>query len=121
MKRLLLATSTTMMLCFSLSAFALNFSFLNDSPVESFNKADRQLQDAAADKALDSVANGKKLSWTNAKTGNGGFVQPLSTFKRDGMICRNLKIFNQDYKNRTDEYVFLFCKYRDGWKMPGGA
>lgn len=102
------------------SAWALNFNFLNNSPVELFTSADREMQNQAADKALDSTANGKKIIWENPKTGNGGYFQPLNTVKKNNTTCRNLKIFNQDYKNRTDQYVFLFCKYSDGWKMPGG-
>ena len=121
MKQISRLASGLIITAFSLPVLALNFSFLNNSPVESFTKEDRKMQGDTADKALATLANGKKLAWKNPKSGNGGFVEPLSTIKRDGMICRNLKVFNQDNKNRTDEYVFLFCKYRDGWKMPGGA
>ncbi len=32
------------------------------------------------------------------------------------MRCRSLRIFNR-VQSETDQYVFTYCKYPDGWKV----
>ncbi|HVE44638.1 MAG TPA: RT0821/Lpp0805 family surface protein [Gammaproteobacteria bacterium] len=108
-----------LMLLFSFycqAGYSFNMSFLNDSATANFTAADWTMLDLASEKALSQYPNGKKLSWKNPKTGNHGFVQPLSTFTRNGMKCRMLLIFNEA-NYQSDKYQFSFCQYGSTWKI----
>ena len=119
MKRILGWLTAFALTGLSFPVLGLNFTFMADSPVASFNASDWKLLNAAADKALDSMPDGKKVVWKNPRTGNGGFFQPLSTTKKNGMRCRNLKMFFEDYRSDTDEYTFLFCRDKGEWRTTG--
>ena len=116
MKLILVLTLVLMTSFFSLRAFSVSFDFLHNSPVRYFNDQDWKIFETTADTALNTLPDGKKITWQNPQTGNGGVFQPLDTVKKNGLTCRNLKIFNSA-QHRTDQYVFMFCKYSGGWKL----
>jgi 17 kDa outer membrane surface antigen len=99
----------------SFPAFSFNSDFLHDSAARTFDSEDWTLLNAAGDKALQ-LPNGKKAAWKNPKTGHEGTIQPLNKINKNGTTCRDLRIFNRDQHN-TDRYVFMFCKYKEGWKI----
>src|SRR3990167_9059232 len=99
----------------SFPAFSFNARFLENSPEQSFSADDLTMFDAASEKALNNLPDGAKTTWQNPQTGNGGYFQPLSTIKKNGLLCRNLKIMNYN-RATSDQYVFMFCKYKSGWK-----
>lgn len=103
-------------LTFSIPAFSINFSFLYDSPVQYFNNTDWKMLEHVADNALNTDPNGQKTTWENPKTRSGGSVQPLDTSIKNGLTCRDLKMFIHAHE-RTDQYVFMFCKVKNDWKI----
>lgn len=98
------------------TTFAFNINFFDDSPVASFSGDDWKMFNAEADKALNTYPNNKQLNWQNPATGNGGYFKPLSKTMLNGKSCRQMEIFNRDYKARTDKYVFMFCKTNGQWE-----
>jgi len=103
--------------CFYASADARLYSFLKNSPIESFTKEDISMMMDNVYKALDTKKDGEKLAWQNEKTGNSGLANPLSTFKQDGLKCRNLRIINRS-KKQIVESKYDLCKVEDGsWKV----
>jgi hypothetical protein len=104
------------MMSFSIPALSVNFGFLYDSPVQYFNNVDWQMLDNAAEEALDHYPNGRIATWENPKTHNGGYVQPLTQTKQEGMPCRKLKIYIRAHE-RSDQYIFTFCKSKSDWKI----
>ena len=117
MKKILMYISVMIFTVFSLPAFSTDFSFLFNSPVRFYNAEDWKLLQAAAETALNNTPNGVKVNWSNPKTGSSGFLQPLNKITKNGLMCRNLKIFN-NASGTQDQYVFMFCKYKSGWKVP---
>lgn len=102
---------------FSQPAGSANFGFLYDTPAQYFTADDWKALEVAADKALNHLPNGKKLDWKNPRTGNHGSLMPLNTIKQHGTLCRDLQITNYA-RHRTDQYVFKFCQFKSGWKIP---
>lgn len=105
------------LLGFSLPALSANFGFFYDTPAQYFNAQDWKMLEAAADYALSKLPNGKSVTWQNPDTHNGGSLEPLNSIKKHGTICRDLQMTNHA-QHRTDQYVFMFCKFGSGWKIP---
>ena len=111
-----------LLMIFTLPAYSLNLNFLIGTASQHFNKQDREMFDATLISALDKAPNGKKVVWKNAATQNGGYFQPLSTTKINGLACRNLRIVNVSIHERfPDKYTFLFCKGKNGWSVHEAA
>lgn len=103
--------------CFYASADARLYSFLKNSPIESFTEVDTTMMMDNVYKALDTKKDGEKLAWQNEKTGNSGLANPLSTYKQDGLLCRKLRIINRS-KKQIVESKYDLCKVEDGlWKI----
>ncbi len=107
---------TFSILSFSLPALSANLAFMNDTASQYFKDQDWKMFKASADHALNTLPNGKSETWRNAKTGNGGSFMPLNSIRKNGTVCRNLRITNRA-QHRTDQYVFMYCKFRTGWKI----
>lgn len=102
---------------FSLPTLSANFAFLYDTPAQYFNAQDWKMLETTADYALSKLPNGKSAKWQNPKTGNSGLLEPINSIKKHGTICRDLQITNYA-QHRKDQYVFMFCKFSTGWKIP---
>jgi surface antigen len=115
MKKILLTT----LLCFiSYPAFSIQINFMSDSPVRYYTDQDWKLANAATDEALNNSPIGKKITWDNPKSHNHGYTQAIENFNKNNLTCRKIKIFNYAAE-RSDQYTFTFCKYPNGWKIPG--
>ena|SRR5579862_1316367 len=99
-----------------LPAFSANMAFMNDTAGQYFTAQDWNLFGANVQHVLNAIPDGKRATWFNPNSGNGGSLIPSQTMRKNGTICRNLKIINQG-KQRIDQYVFMYCKYRSGWKI----
>jgi hypothetical protein len=105
------------LILFSVPVLSANFAFMYDTAGQYFNAQDWKMLEANTDKALNTLANGKSMKWINPKTGNGGSLMPLNSMNKQGTTCRDLQITNHAHY-RTDQYVFMFCKYGRDWRIP---
>jgi hypothetical protein len=110
----------SLMVCYftSFSTFAYEFNFLKDAPASYFTDQDWQMYKNTAKNALNNQRDGSKVSWKNPKSGNGGHFQLIKTSVKNGLTCRQLKVFTYARK-RTDVANYEVCKYSSGWKIPG--
>lgn len=82
------------------------------------NDRDRQLADAAVQRALESSASGSRVDWHNEHSGNRGSVSPLRTYRsRSGHFCReyeeNLRVGRQAARYRDTA-----CRAQAGdWRL----
>jgi surface antigen len=98
-------------------ALALNMLFLSEGPAGYFTEEDNHMFDRTLQDALNDRKDGEVSSWSNPASGASGKVTVMQTFTREGMTCRELKIFNSA-KGRTGQAVFDLCKVPDGrWKI----
>ena len=112
----------TLLLLAPLTAFSLNFSFLNNTASQEFDNQDWKLFDAAFHAAMTNTPDGKKKTWSNPATGNHGYLQPLSSTKKDNIPCRNLKIVSYAKTIQLpDNYTFMFCKKGGDWQVASGG
>lgn len=118
MKRILIILFAALCSVTALSAFSYQYNFLHTAPVNYFTDEDLKIYLAAAEDALNSHINGSKVTWRNPKTGAYGTIIPVSTTKKNGLICRQLNIFNHAASRNGRSFV-LVCKYKSGWKIPG--
>lgn len=117
MSKMITYALTIFLVIFSLPTLSANFAFLYDTPAQYFDAQDWKMLETTADYALNKLPNGNIAKWQNPKTGNSGLLEPLNTTQRYGTICRALQITNYA-KHRKDQYVFMFCKFKTGWKIP---
>jgi surface antigen len=97
-------------------ALAMNLLFLSEGPAGYFTEEDNRMFDKALQEALNDRKDGEVESWSNPASGASGKVTVMKTFTREGMSCRNLKVFNSA-KGRTGEGVFDLCKVQGRWKI----
>jgi hypothetical protein len=81
---------------------------MRDTPITKFNKADMAIMTKAVYGALDTGADGVKVSWENPDTDSSGSVTPAKDPK-DRASCRLAQIENR-YKNLTGSGSYIFCK-----------
>jgi surface antigen len=96
-----------------------NWHFSQTS-VSSFTSDDWSYLRQVAVDALDNESDGSPVSWFFRKTGNSGVVIPLSTFTKDGFLCREtaFSIINRD--GQTFDGKYPLCKKETGeWKILG--
>ncbi|MCB1752469.1 MAG: hypothetical protein KDI74_12170 [Gammaproteobacteria bacterium] len=106
------------LVCVVAPACAGNVLFLKNSAISKMNDADLDLFRSTARNALDYTADGESRRWENTETGAKGVFTPLSTFDRDGALCRRLETFNE-VGGVAGRAVFDFCRQADGtWKVP---
>ncbi|MEZ5581847.1 MAG: RT0821/Lpp0805 family surface protein [Candidatus Competibacteraceae bacterium] len=102
----------------STPAFAVNWTFLENSAVQKFNDQDWQLFSEAGKRALEETPDGQTVEWENPATSSQGKITPVSTIEKDGMRCRKVKIANSA-GGFSGESVFDFCRdpQSNEWKM----
>jgi surface antigen len=103
---------------FSAPAVAAGWAFLEYSAVQKFNDEDWQLFSAAGERALKETPDGQTVEWDNPATSSKGQITPVSTFDKNGMQCRKVKIANSA-GGFSEESVFDFCKNPQSgdWKV----
>jgi hypothetical protein len=99
---------------FSMYAWGISYGFMKDSPLRYFTQDDWKLFYAASRKALNTNTT---QSWKNPKSGSSGSMTPLEKVTRKGQLCRNMKVTNKAKEAMPDQYVMVFCKYKEGWKL----
>lgn len=104
------------MFSFSQPSVSANLAFMQDTAGQYFNSQDWELFGVSVQQALNTKPNGRSEVWRNPNTGSGGTLMPINSMKKNGTICRNLQITNRSH-HRADQYVFMYCKYRSGWKI----
>lgn len=106
---------------YCIPAHSSNMAFMNDTAGQYFNNEDWKIFEASSQHALSTLPNRRTESWRNPNTGSNGVLMPVNTMQKNGTTCRDLQITNRA-KGRVDQYVFTYCKYRNGWKiLPNGA
>jgi len=100
-------------------AYAFDYSFLNQAPIRFFTDADIQRQDTALQAVLNDPKADASRSWQDEKTGNGGEVTSLSSYAKDGMECRRVRIVSHARQARRGTAASLvdMCKVGDTWKF----
>jgi hypothetical protein len=101
---------------FATTAYASNYSFLNDSPISNFTSQDTAMMSANIQTALDLKSDDKKSSWKNPNTGAWGYAIPSHTTRQNGTICRNLTVFNEA-KKIPGMSTYTYCKINGIWKI----
>ena len=94
---------------------AANINFLHEAaPISDFNKDDVKIMEDTIQKALNEKKDGEKLAWINEKTTHSGLVNPLSSYTKDKVDCRKVRIVNKS-KKKIAQNNFEFCKENDTW------
>lgn len=101
-------------------AFALanygTYSFLRDTPAESFTDEDWKIFKEALNGALNDAKDGETRGWENPATGTSGEITILKTVRKGKLDCREVKLTNQA-KDRKRTSGQAFCISDDGlWK-----
>lgn len=93
------------------------FSFLRNTPAESFTDEDWKIFKEALNGALNEAADGESRTWENPATGAGGEFTILKTVKSAKSDCREVKMTNHA-GNRSRTSGQVFCVGDDGvWKL----
>jgi surface antigen len=101
----------------SLPVAAMNWSFLRHAPVSHFTEKDWDLLRQAGREALANAPDGDTVGWSNPDSGAFGTVQPLNTYKSQGMTCRRTEVYNSA-GGVTGTSRFEFCQQEDGtWQV----
>lgn len=118
--RRLLSLGAILLSCLPMPTFAINFSFLtaSDSPSQYFNDKDWGLFNNAIRDALNRTPNGVKVAWKNPESGAAGYFMPMTMYTVHDVPCRQMKIVNIA-NDKKERYTFSFCKFKNGWKIPG--
>lgn len=104
-------------LALSLPASALNWAFLQYSPVTQFTDQDWELLRQAGEKALESGADDEIERWSNPATGASGSIQPLETTQKEATTCR-LTVISNSAGGASGTSRFTFCRQDDGtWRV----
>lgn len=110
----------TATLVFSINqiGYASNLRFLNESaPAFHYTDEDFTILWSTVQKALNEKTDGEKLAWKNPNTGHTGLVNPLNTFKENGITCRKTRLVNKA-KDKIAETHYKLCKQPSGeWKV----
>jgi len=101
----------------ALPAGAVNWRWLEYSPVESFSEEDWEMLQLNARKALDELEDGEAAEWENPATGNSGSAEPLTSEATAGGRCRMLRINNRSAQAEGSMRLRL-CRQADGsWRI----
>ncbi len=99
------------------TVFASNLGFLHQAaPIADFNSEDVKIMEDTIQTALNEKKDGEKLAWKNDKTNHSGLINPLSSFIKDEMKCREVRIVNKSQK-RIAQNNFKYCKQDDQWVL----
>ena len=117
MKKIMVCLIASLSLGFvASSAYASNYSYLNETPVKYFDDQDWSLVNAAQQKALDRTPDNTKVSWKNPDKKHSGYFIPMHTSHDHGMTCRTLQIF-MDADGLTTLVKFRYCKIKGKWEI----
>lgn len=110
-------SAVAFLLVFSLmgSGYALNLSFLAQSPVANLTKQDWQIINYASIRALNFTRDGMATAWRNPQTGAFGYFIPSRTVKVNGVLCRDLTIYMNTH-GYSDKSTYTFCRLGGEWK-----
>ena len=86
---------------------------MNSGPANYFTRADFDIMEAAAMKALNS---GKKINWKNPNSTAWGYMTPSAANNQNGNVCRKLTIYN-NVKSVTNLSKNTFCKINGEWRI----
>jgi surface antigen len=84
------------------------YNGMRDTPITKFDKADMALMNKAVYGALDTGADGVKVSWENPDTDSSGSVTPAKDPKGRAS-CRLAQIENR-HKTLVGSGSYIFCK-----------
>ena len=84
------------------------YNGIRETPITKFNKADMALMNKTVYGALDSGADGVKVSWENPDTSSSGSVTPAKDPKGRAS-CRLAQIENR-HKTLFGSGSYIFCK-----------
>jgi len=104
------------LILFSLTVYAFNFSFMENSPAFYFKGDDLKIMENSAVKALDSGKDGQKINWKNPDTSAFGYFIISGTHTQDGARCRNMKSF-LSVEGVTNMTNYKFCKIKNDWRI----
>jgi surface antigen len=83
----------------------------------SLDEKDKNYHQEASSQALEYNQNGHISRWVNPDSGNSGSVQPIRTFQRDGLYCREYRQTIAVGDKKEDGYGTA-CRQPDGtWKI----
>lgn len=93
------------------------WSFLRNTPAESFTDEDWKIFKETLNSALNEAADGESRTWENPATGAGGEFTILKTVKSAKSDCREVKMANHA-GNRSRTSGQVFCVGDDGiWRL----
>jgi len=76
---------------------------------------DREMMENARTQVLEQNMVGKRIPWSNSKSGHSGEVSLRRTFKRNGMSCGEVGYTMR--ANQSRGFSFSFCRTAEGWKL----
>jgi hypothetical protein len=96
---------------------AVNWRWLEYSPVESFTEQDWELMMTTATQALDDLRDGESRDWSNAESGNRGAIKILASETTSTGACRTARIRNTSAASEGQS-TFRLCRRADGsWRI----
>jgi len=105
--------------CLCPPVLAVNWMWLDFSPVSYFNADDWAMFQEAAQKALNEQPDGATATWQNPGTDASGTVTPTRSFEENDQSCRRVEITNRA-RGFSGTSVFNFCRQPDGrWASSG--
>jgi len=98
-------------------AVAQNYGFLSRMPVAYLTDADRALLSENLGKAMNDLADGESLTWTNPDTQSTGTISVRETHEDYGTQCRSFRM-SLEAKGRSGAGTYRMCRADDGdWKF----
>ncbi len=82
------------LLCGCMTAAAVNFGFMKNSPISRFDDMDLEIFQSTVISALDNAGDGQVVNWENPDSGFTGQVFMLSTDDSGSQVCRQIRIVN---------------------------
>lgn len=73
------------------ATYSQNLSFLNRGPLSNLSDDERQMLEAAWQRALTGAEIGKREEWRNPETGNGGWIELLDTHQDFDTTCHSIR------------------------------
>ncbi len=96
---------------------ALNFGWLDTSPLRYFDDRDWDLFRGAMQKALDSGTDGETASWHNPDSDAKGSIKLINSYQEESKQCRKVEISNAA-RGLTGGGIFRLCKTPgETWKI----
>ena len=114
--RILTISALLTTVLFSGNVSALNFGWLDTSPLRYFADSDWVLLRSTMQKALDSGTDGDTAKWHNPDTEAAGSIKLINSYQEEGKHCRKVEIANSA-RGLHDGGIFRLCKIGDTWKV----